>query len=153
MWLKINMRTSELQHCWLQAENNLYSACYKGAKSGIRYPSSHVSFLGECLQESKPRYWVHKCFDKPDWSLVKLTDLIQFYGQISIVCPMKPQCCCLFWWLFPALMACWQLIDGLKLLLKDPVVAVLAALQKMLWCCCHGVLDCNAIDLIGMAHL
>lgn len=37
------------------------------------------------MQESKPRYGVHKCFHKPDGSLARPSDFIWFYLHISFI--------------------------------------------------------------------
>lgn len=152
------MRTSKLLHCWLQ----LWTVCTELAINVQNLvlgmpPDTFLFLVTACRKARQGIESMNVLINQTD-PLPSQLILFGFMSTFlleptSIVCPMKLQCYCLLWWLFPALMACWQLIDGLNLLLKDPAVAVLAGLEKVLWCCCHGVLDCNTTDLLGMASL
>lgn len=158
------MRTSKLLHCWLQVENNLCRCCYKGGKSEVRYRSSRVSFPGDCLQEGKPRYCVHKCFDKPDWSLAKPTDFIYIYDintyiYFDVCISFRAN----FYWMsnnttvLLSLLVTLPCIDGMLAADWWPQTAVKrpsgGRACRTVGDVATSVLDCNAIDLIGMAHL
>ena len=124
-------------------------------KSSCYLSPSHISFPGDCMQKSKLRYCIHKCFDKPDGSVAKPSDFIQFYLYISFTANfycMSNQTVVLLSALvivFPVhWLACWQMIDGLGLLLKRPnsgnaCRTVAVALTLLTWDA-GLMLDCNA---------